>query len=127
MVIKNGTDRSPLPTVGKFFVIVGSDFLIVPFCVTIVLQNKNRNKIMKTAIINARIEPELKSQVENILKEVGLNATQAITLFYKQVLLNNGIPFDIKIPNDETQKAIEDARQNKNMHLTTLEDLRKYL
>jgi len=57
---------------------------------------------MKTQVINARIEPELKNQVETIFKELGLSTTQAITMFYKQVVLNNGIPFDIKIPNEKS-------------------------
>ncbi len=39
----------------------------------------------KSAMIRARIEPELKGNVENILRELGLTATEAITLFYNQI------------------------------------------
>jgi len=59
---------------------------------------------MKDAIINARIESKLKLDVEAILKQLGITATQAINMFYQQIKLHNGIPFDVKIPNKETQR-----------------------
>ncbi|KIM08082.1 MAG: hypothetical protein KU29_05360 [Sulfurovum sp. FS06-10] len=78
---------------------------------------------MKNAVINARIESELKVDVENILKQIGLTATQAINVFYQQIKLHNGIPFDIKIPNKTTRKAIEDARAGKNYQTITLAEM----
>ncbi len=71
---------------------------------------------MKTATVRARIEPELKQAVEHVLNELGLSLSQAIELFLKQVKLNSGIPFDIRIPNKETLKTFEDT--DKGMHLT---------
>jgi len=56
----------------------------------------------KSAMIRARVEPSLKKSVENIFKKLGISITEAITLFYNQVKLNKGIPFEIKIPNEET-------------------------
>ena len=70
---------------------------------------------MKDALINARIESELKMDVESILKKIGLSATQAITIYYQQIKLNNGIPFELKIPNEETQKVIEESRKEINV------------
>ena len=64
----------------------------------------------KTAMVRARIEPELKEQVEAVLSQVGLTASQAITLFYKRVADEQGIPFELRVPNARTKKAIEDAR-----------------
>lgn len=52
----------------------------------------------KTATIRARIEPELKWQAEELFSQLGLSVTQAITLFYKQVTLQKGLPFAVKIP-----------------------------
>jgi DNA-damage-inducible protein J len=69
----------------------------------------------KTAIISARIDPELKNNAENVFKELGLTAAQAITLFYKQVELQNGLPFNVKIPTQETKDALEDAKSRKNL------------
>ena len=56
----------------------------------------------KTAMVRARMEPELKQQAEEILAEVGLSPTQAITLFYRQIELSGGLPFEIRIPNETT-------------------------
>lgn len=69
---------------------------------------------MKTAIINARVKPELKTEVEQILEQLGITTTQAITMFFEQIKLNRGIPFELKLPNEETLAAMEDARATKN-------------
>lgn len=78
----------------------------------------------KTAVISARIDPELKRNAEQIFKELGLTTSQAITLFLKQVDLQRGLPFSIKVPNEVTQKALEDARARHNLpRFDSLEDL----
>ena len=59
----------------------------------------------KSAMVRARMEPELKEQVENIFSRLGLSVTQAITLFYKQVEAVNGLPFKVVIPNRETRST----------------------
>jgi len=59
----------------------------------------------KTATVRARLEPELKERAETIFHRLGLNATQAITMFYKQVELRDGLPFDIAIPNAATMRT----------------------
>ncbi len=82
---------------------------------------------MKTATIRARIEPELKNSVENILVALGVSTSDAITMFYKQIELHNGLPFKIEIPNDETIKAMEEARINKGMDMITVDELKKAL
>ena len=82
---------------------------------------------MKTAIINARIRPQLKTEVEGILSQLGITTTQAITMFFEQVRVNKGIPFDLKLPNEETIQAIEDARNNRDMVETSIDELRRDL
>jgi DNA-damage-inducible protein J len=69
----------------------------------------------KSAFIRARIEPDLKEEVVSILQTLGLSLTDAITLFFNLVKLNKGLPFEVKIPNEETREAMEDARQGKNV------------
>ena len=64
----------------------------------------------KTAMVRARMEPELKAQVEDILSQVGLTTSQAITMFYRGVVAHDGIPFELRIPNKETREAIESLR-----------------
>ncbi len=51
----------------------------------------------KTAMIRARIEPELKAKGEKALKAMGLTPTQAITIFYKQITIQKAIPFEVKL------------------------------
>ena len=69
----------------------------------------------KTAVISARIDPHLKQNAEHIFSELGLTTSQAITLFYKQVGLTRGLPFEVKLPNQATREALEDARQRRNL------------
>jgi DNA-damage-inducible protein J len=59
----------------------------------------------KSSTIRARIEPALKGKAEHIFQKLGLTTTQAITLFYKQVELKKGLPFDVAIPNETTRKT----------------------
>ncbi len=73
----------------------------------------------KIATINTRIEPKLKSQAETILHKVGLTSAEAVRLFYMQVCLHKGLPFEVKIPNEETIKAMRDAA-NRKTHKSNL-------
>lgn len=52
----------------------------------------------KTANLYARIEPEIKEQAETILTALGIPASNAITMFYKQIILQGGLPFEVKLP-----------------------------
>lgn len=70
---------------------------------------------MKTETVRARIEPNLKHDVGLVLDELGLSFSEAIELFLRQVKLNHGIPFDIKIPNKVTLKTFEDTDKGKNL------------
>ena len=52
----------------------------------------------KTATVQARIDPQLKENVEKILAQLELSSSDAIKLFYRQIELNGGLPFDLKLP-----------------------------
>ncbi|MBR5220441.1 MAG: type II toxin-antitoxin system RelB/DinJ family antitoxin [Clostridia bacterium] len=52
----------------------------------------------KSANLYARIEPELKEQAEAILASLGIPASNAITMFYRQIILQRGLPFEVKLP-----------------------------
>lgn len=58
-----------------------------------------------------RIDPEVKSQADNVLRYLGMTTSEAVTIFLRQVVLNNGIPFPVKAPayNDETIAALREA------------------
>lgn len=53
----------------------------------------------KSANLYVRIEPEVKEQAEAILNALGIPASNAITMFYKQIILQQGLPFEVKLPN----------------------------
>lgn len=55
----------------------------------------------KSAYIRARIEPELKIEAEAIFKEIGVTATQVITMLYRQVLRTGKIPLDLNLAKKE--------------------------
>lgn len=63
----------------------------------------------KSAMVRARIEPELKREAEKVFDRLGLSVTQAITLFYRQVELRRGLPFDVVVPTDTTLRTFEDT------------------
>ncbi|HRQ38965.1 MAG TPA: type II toxin-antitoxin system RelB/DinJ family antitoxin [Chloroflexota bacterium] len=78
----------------------------------------------KTAVITTRIEPELKQEVETVLAELGLTTSQAMLLYFKQIALQQGIPFAVKIPNQDTINAIAEAREPYNLPgFDTIDDL----
>ena len=61
----------------------------------------------KSAMIRARLEPNLKEHAEQIFESLGISATQAITMFYKQVEIRKGLPFKVAIPNRTTEKTFK--------------------
>lgn len=65
----------------------------------------------KTTSMNIRIEPNLKKQVEEILTDLGMNISDAVTIYFKQIVLTDSIPLQIKRPkfNKETLEAIKEA------------------
>ena len=69
----------------------------------------------KTESIRARVEPDLKEDAEAVFEELGLTPTEAITLFYRQVKLHNGLPFELRIPNAQTRKAMRDVLKGKGV------------
>ena len=84
----------------------------------------------KTANLYARIEPETKACAENILESLGIPVSTAINMFYKQIILNNGMPFELKLPknknidiskmtesqfNSEMEKAYQEMQDKKGI------------
>ena len=64
---------------------------------------------VKSANLYARIEPDVKEQAEEILATLGIPASNAINMFYKQIILNRGLPFEVKIP---TARPVDISRMN---------------
>ncbi len=70
---------------------------------------------MKTAEVRTRVEPKLKKESNKIFKKLGLTESEGVRLLLKGVVIHKGIPFEFKIPNEETIEAIEDARNRINL------------
>ena len=78
----------------------------------------------KTASVSVRMEPSLKRDAENILRDLGLPTSQAVTLFYRQLVLNKGLPFEVKLPVEVTRKALEDAVNGRDLaSFSTVDEL----
>lgn len=86
------------------------------------LQN---HKPTKSDYVRARMSPDVKEAAEAVFSKLGLGHTDAIRLFYQQVILNQGLPFGVKIPNAETVRAIKQVKSRKGPTKTTLAKLRK--
>lgn len=69
----------------------------------------------KSAMIRARMEPDLKKQAERVLTAVGLSPTEAIRLFYRQISLHGGLPFAVRVPNATTRASIREARSGRKL------------
>ena len=71
----------------------------------------------KTNTLHIRVKPDVKQKAEETLNDLGLSITEAINVFLNQVILNDGIPFEIKKPkyNKETIQAMEDTKNGKNL------------
>ena len=102
---------------------MGENPSVVPFLLVIVFceceisiaivrtftYNKNRWKhysrkekfcmATKSANLYARIEPDVKEKAESILAALGIPASSAINMFYKQIILQRGLPFEVKLPS----------------------------
>ncbi len=77
----------------------------------------------KTAMTHARLTPEVKRQAEFILKELGISISVAQEMFYRQIIANRGIPFDLRLPTHQTVQAMEEAREGKGKKYATAREL----
>lgn len=67
------------------------------------------------AVINVRVNETIKKEVEALYKELGLNMSTAINLFLKKCLAEQGLPFELKLPNKETVRVIQDIEQGNGL------------
>ena len=78
---------------------------------------------VKTASVHARIQPTLKVRAEAILDELGISTSEAITIFFSQIALRKGLPFEVRIPNKTTRKAMAEARDGRSRKFSTAAEL----
>ena len=79
---------------------------------------------MKTAVVHARIEPDTKARAEEILRALGVSPTEAIRLFYTQIVLREGLPFRVELPNKLTTDTLEKSHRGEDIEeFDSLEDM----
>lgn len=80
----------------------------------------------QTALVQTRIEPELKERIEKTFKRLGLTTSEAIRLFCNQVDIEQGMPFKSKIPNKRLRESMDDVKYRRNLTAyNSLEDFKK--
>lgn len=78
----------------------------------------------KTATIQTRVDPVVKQNAQIILKKLNISMSEAISMYLSQITLHNGIPFEIKLPNNVTEKVLMDSEKGKNLHkVDSIDDL----
>ena len=77
----------------------------------------------KTATARALLDPKIKEEAEEILKKLGLSVSKSFELFYRQVIVQRGLPFELHIPNEKTMKAIENSREGKGQKFSSAQEL----
>lgn len=70
----------------------------------------------KTATIQARIDPKVKTNAQKVFSKLNLTMSEAISIFLTQVSLNKGIPFEVKIPNKTTEDTLRKSEQGEDLH-----------
>ena len=73
--------------------------------------------------VNFRIDPELKLSAEAVFSAIGLSMGEACRMFFKQVTLQKGLPFQAKIPNSTTLDSMKDAELGKVEKFANLDDM----
>lgn len=70
---------------------------------------------MATTNINVRVDAELKQSAEELFSDLGLTMSSAITMFLKNAVSYDGIPFEVKrrVPNAETRSALAEYEEMK--------------
>ena len=78
-----------------------------------------------SSTITVRVEDKLKKEAGDVFKEVGMDMSTAITIYLKQVVRTNGIPFPVtaEMPNALTLKAIDEAEKGKMASFSSIDAL----
>ena len=90
-----------------------------------ILEGDNMSAKIHTTL---RVDEENYKEAKKILERLGLNVSQAFNIFIAMIKETKGIPFEIKIPNEETQKVIKEARKGKNIiEVENLDEFKKLI
>ena len=69
----------------------------------------------KTDYVHFRTDPDIKAGAEAVFAQMGVRPSDALNLFYRQVMLRQGLPFDVKVPNADTLATFQDTDAGRNL------------
>ena len=72
--------------------------------------------MIKTATIQTRVDPVVKKNAQEVLNKLNITMSEAISMYLSQITLHQGIPFELRIPNDLTAKILTESKNGENMH-----------
>ena len=75
-----------------------------------------------SATIQVRIDETTKTQAKNVFEMLGMSLSEGICLFLRQVVMHQGLPFEVKIPNALTTKAFEESENRIDLHSASIID-----
>ena len=81
--------------------------------------------MIKKARVEARVDLKLKDEVISVLRKLNMSESEAIRVYFRQIALTKGIPFEIKIPNKETLKALDEVKSGKLREFNNFDDYLK--
>ena len=73
--------------------------------------------------IQARIDPDIKAQARSVLDKLGLSRSEAIGIYIRQIVLQQKIPFELKLPNKATLQAVEQLESGKGVTFNNVDEL----
>jgi DNA-damage-inducible protein J len=74
--------------------------------------------------ISVRVDAATKAAAEKVFQQLGLSATEAVRMFYHQVVMQRGLPFEVRVPNALTRKVLKEVDEGKNLQsFDNLQDL----
>jgi len=81
--------------------------------------------MIKKARVEARVDSKLKEIVNSVLRKLDISESEAIRMYFRQIALTKGIPFEIQVPNKETQKALNEVKKKKLREFDSFDDYLK--
>jgi DNA-damage-inducible protein J len=75
------------------------------------------------AYVQARIDPHIKEEARSVLDELGISMSEAIVVYLKQIILQRGIPFELKLPNKATSQAVQELESGKGVTFSSADEL----
>ena len=78
---------------------------------------------LKTTDVRSRIEPDLKDRASEVLADCGLSLSDGIRLFLRQVVVRQGLPFEVRTPNATTIAAMKEARSIRKARFGSAQEL----